>query len=351
VGFVHDDEPIGVWFVKEIDGIEYDFFGICHVDEVKKTSLPKRLYAYLALKKFINIICISRLENIFTQTPEFVFVLAKHKWKNFCFCFAGLGNAVGLSKIRFLRIFGSIYERRLFNNLKKSATKILAASDMNTIEKKIRKFNYPQYHILPFPTRFDDEIFNLKNRNDCREQLAISLIAKVFITTGRLASIKGWKFLLDSFRLVNIKFPESIIIFVGEGEDKSKIITYCKTLFDDGKVWITGYKSPQEVSVYLNAADVFVLGSFVEGWPTSMVEALACGRPIVSTDVSGAIEMINIGLNGYITKNRDSIEFSNLLIKALSLPCPNHISIKNSLKYSLKNLKADFEKVWLNEIN
>jgi len=350
VGFVNDGEPIGVWFVKEIDGTKYDFFGICSVEDVKKTRFPKRLFAYFALNKFINKICTNRLENIFTQTPEFVFVLAKHKWKNFCFCFAGLGNSVGLSKYKFLRIFGKVYEKKLFNDLKSSTTKILAASDNNTILQMAKRYGISADFIKQFPTRYDNQVFKVLNQSKCRNQINLGQATKIFITTGRLSYIKGWSLILDAFRIVNEKIPDSIFIFVGDGEDRSKIDDYVSNYFNNNQVILAGRKSPEQVAFYLNAANVFVLGSLVEGWPTSMVEAIACGKTIVSTDISGAREMIIENQNGFVLGKRDIGQFAELMIKALTLPEPNESSLHISTKYSLKNLKSDFEKEWLNEI-
>jgi len=350
VGFVNNDEPIGEWFVKEIGGIKYNLFGICSVTDVKKSRLPKRLYAYFALNKFIKIINANRLDNIFTQTPEFVFVLAKYKWGNFCFYFAGLGNSVGLSKYKFLRIFGNLYEKKLFNDLKSSTTKILAASDNNTIFQKSNRYGIPADFIRQFPTRYDNQVFKVLSQSKCRNQINLGHATKIFITTGRLSYIKGWSLILDAFRIVNEKIPDSIFIFVGDGEDKSKIEDYVANYFKNNVVILTGRKSPQQVAVYLNAANVFVLGSLVEGWPTSMVEAIACGKTIVSTDISGAREMIIENQNGFVLGKRDIAQFAELMIKALTLPEPNEISLNISVKYSLKNFKSDFEKEWLNEI-
>ena len=80
-----------------------------------------------------------------------------------------------------------------------------------------------------------------------------------------------------------------------------------------------------QVSI-LNAADLFVMGSLVEGWPTAMVEAIACGKNIVSTDVSGVREMIEDKGNGYIVSVRNAKLFADKISQGLNLPDPNKIS-------------------------
>jgi glycosyltransferase involved in cell wall biosynthesis len=351
VGLVSDDEPIGRWFKKNINGKEYNFYGICRINEIKKSILPARLYTWWALKKNIKYINKYGLKNVFTQTPQFVFILSKYKYKNFCFLFAGLGNSVSLSKYKYLRIFGMLYEKKLFKNLRESATKVLAAADSESIKIKTKKYNLKDDFIKPFPTRYDESVFKLLDKQYCRHELNIPNNCKTFITTGRLSYIKGWKLLIDSFRLVLLSEPNAKLYFIGDGEDKSKIIGYCNQEIKNHQIILTGRKSSHQLSTYLNASDVFLMGSLTEGWPTSMVEAIACGLPIVSTNVSGAKDMIDISNNGYIAYDRDEKKFAQLMLKALDLSTPNSVSLRKSQKFALSKLKDDFYKVWLNEIN
>jgi glycosyltransferase involved in cell wall biosynthesis len=69
-----------------------------------------------------------------------------------------------------------------------------------------------------------------------------------------------------------------------------------------------------------------VVGSFQEGFSVAMVEELACGRPIVSTSVSGADEMIIEGQNGYVVKSRDPAEFAGRMLAAARLPEAGRVS-------------------------
>ena len=119
VGLGRSSEPIGTWFKKHIGGKEFNFFSIGTVEAVSKSRLPKRIVTYLLLKKYIKELYQKNFDVIFTQTPQFVFLISKFKWSKFCFCFAGLGNSVGLSKYKILRPLGGIYEYLLFRSLKK----------------------------------------------------------------------------------------------------------------------------------------------------------------------------------------------------------------------------------------
>jgi glycosyltransferase involved in cell wall biosynthesis len=111
------------------------------------------------------------------------------------------------------------------------------------------------------------------------------------------------------------------------------------------RVHITGYLNPRGVAAYLNAADVFVLGSNLEGWPTVMVEAIATGSAVVSTVVSAATELVENGKNGYIVHNRDPQMFCDAMIRALSLDARS-CSLAKSRPYALSHLAEDIGKLW-----
>lgn len=347
VGLGDSNDFTGVWFKKEINGKEFYYYSIGSTETVRKSVLPKRIMLYFMLKKHIKNIQKTKGEAdlVFSQTPQFVFLICKLKWKKICFCFAGLGNSVGSSKFKFLRIFGGIYERKLFNVLKNKCDVILAAADQESISQKINLYGLKQNQINSFPTRFNNDIFYPKNQTACRNDLRINLDSKLIVTTGRLSYIKGWRELIESFRIVQKNIPNAKLVFIGDGEDKSNIIEYAKKEIAEKSIELVGRKTSSEICDYLNAADVFAMFSLLEGWPTSMVEAIACGKNVISTNVSGAKDMVRDGENGYILNNRDVNKFAEAIIKSLMMPNPNLTSLNISLKFSSQSLQKDFIKL------
>ena len=87
------------------------------------------------------------------------------------------------------------------------------------------------------------------------------------------------------------------------------------------------------------------MGSFMEGWPTSLVEAVACGIPACVTDFSAATEIIHEGENGFVEKERNIEYFVTLMHRAFKL----EIKEINVSKYSISKLKDDILSRW--EIN
>jgi glycosyltransferase involved in cell wall biosynthesis len=356
VGLVTDSsDPVGKWFTKEINGILYPYYGIGRYKKFDKRPLiPLRLQTFLLL--LYHLPGIRKINNriVFTQSPQFLFALNFFRWTSLCFCFAGISNSVAISRYKSLRVLGILYEKSLFRILKRKAKVILAAADSESIASAtIRTGNIlrPE-EIITFPTRFDPAIFSPLNRSDCRKKLNISDKDFVLVTTGRLSWVKGWQLLIDA--TLELQSDENYknvrLIFVGDGEDRKKIENYNKSLIDKGIIQLVGKLSQNEISQYLSAADVFVLGSFHEGWPTSLVEALACGCAIVTTNVSASSQIVFEGTNGYIVNDRDSINFAKAIKKAGNLKDFVEYSLNERNKFSVDLLKDDLEKLWLSKV-
>jgi len=88
------------------------------------------------------------------------------------------------------------------------------------------------------------------------------------------------------------------------------------------------------------------VGSEKEGWSIAMLEALACGKPIVSTAVSGATEMIAEGQNGFIVCNRDPVAFAGAMLRGLTLPSACPVSREIAQRYSSASLARDLRALW-----
>lgn len=347
VGIGEDDDPIGEWFVKKIGSKNYNYYAYAKISSFGKNKLPKRLISYFLLRKHLKNVYenTNNIDIVFTQTPQFVFCIGRYNWTKKIFCFAGLGNSVGNSKYKYLRFLGGIYEKLLFKQLKENFNHILAAADKDAIREKELQYQLNPKSIVSFPTRFSPSIYHPESMEKSRQIIHENPNDNLIVTVGRLSFIKGWKDLILSFRKLLLSKPNSKLIFIGDGEDKNEIMAFAKDEIGSGKISLVGRKKPEEVANYLNASNLFVMFSYIEGWPTAMTEALACGKNIVSTNIGGSNQMIKEGENGFIIKNRDVNSFSKAMSLALSLPNPNPISVELSKQYSSTNLNKDFYKI------
>ena len=215
----------------------------------------------------------------------------------------------GIQAIRVAPIFDILF----FRSLAKKANCILAAADQNAVEdfKKRAGRHLTGKNIISFPTRVDTEVFHPDDRQYARKKLCLPENSIIAVTTGRIHWAKGWPFLLESFKLFLERFPGSLLIFLGNGAELSALRQKASELDICENIVIAGYQPPPIIASYLQASDLFVMGSLKEGWSTALVEALACQVPIVTTRFSSADTIVHHGVNGFVVE-RDPTEYSKL---------------------------------------
>lgn len=336
------------WILRNYNGTDINYLFLGKTPS-KKGFFPTRLqFAFKILRNNKSIRKLG-LKNIFIDSPETLLVLAG-SWNNLCYMFHGLNNPVSIGRYKLLQGFGKIFENLFLFKLSKLKPKcILAAADEKNIaefnDRTKYKYNLPK--IISFPTRVDNEIFypNM-DINGLRQNLNISK-KTVFTVTGRLAQVKGWDLILDAFSIFLKQESDAELIFVGDGEDRQKIEYRIKQLAITNNVRITGFINPTEVSKFINVADLCLVGSYREGWSVAMCEMLACGKGIVSTDVSGARNMIIDGMNGYIINDRNPELFCDYMQRALKIEDKFKVSIELANKYLVSSLKNDLDNLWI----
>jgi glycosyltransferase involved in cell wall biosynthesis len=348
VGITTDNTPIGKWVEKEIDGIRYQFFSVGRRKGLaRKPIIPERLSMFIDLMRYRNKILSSGINNVFTQAPEILMVVSRWHMKSICYDFPGVENPLVMPRYSWGKMLINLYDKELFKALKKVDV-ILACADEASIQALTRrsKGSLQRDLIVHFPTRVDTSVFHTVDKRVARAVLKLPPDSLILMSCGRISHVKGWDLLLDSFSMLLNKFPHALFIFVGDGEDRNMLKTHAMALGLDGKVIITGFQKPEMVTVYINAADLMAVGSHKEGWSIAMLEALACGKNVISTNISGASDMILEGTNGFIVRSRNPEMFATAIESALSLLDPNKISVAISEKYALKHLQKEIAGLW-----
>ena len=348
VGVSTDKTPVGEWIDKEFDSVKVPFFSFGRRRAASgKPLIPSRLSAYLALRTHRRAILASGIRNVFVTAPETMMSVKEWGWDQVCYLYSGADNPLTISRYRGARIFAEMFEAMTFRAVSR-AHLILAAADNDAIGRlSLRsKGMLPMKRIVQFPSRVDTDIFNPQRKEGAREKLSLDKGAIVVVTTGRIHWAKGYALLLDAFKMFLDHHPGALLFFVGDGENRADLEKRINGGGLSARVFITGNESPHNVAAYLNAADLFTLASYKEGWSTSMVEALCCGKPIVSTDVSSAKEIVATGENGYVLTDRDPHEFAIAMEKALGLGDLTAFATQGSQRYGLKFLERDLSALW-----
>lgn len=164
------------------------------------------------------------------------------------------------------------------------------------------------------------------------------------ITVGRLAKQKGHLRILEALRKLNIPFHYT---FIGDGPEKDIILdTIVKYELEKH---VTHIPYTDKVEEHLAVNDIFLQGSYVEGFPNALIESCAVGTPVIAFKAPGGIdEIIKNGVNGYIADSiEDYVTKIELLSKSLKNLKPSKVSNSVLSKYSSDKILSQYENLFI----
>jgi len=169
----------------------------------------------------------------------------------------------------------------------------------------------------------------------------------VVLAAGRLTEQKDFGNLLDAFRIV-LDGMDARLIILGEGELRDALERKICTLGIQAKVSLPGFK--ENPYALMRRSNLFVLSSQREGFGNVLVEALACGTQVVSTDCqSGPAEILQDGKYGKLVKVGDPVGLASMITKSLRSPISEDHSQKFIEKYSIEKGVQEYMNVLLPE--
>jgi teichuronic acid biosynthesis glycosyltransferase TuaC len=160
------------------------------------------------------------------------------------------------------------------------------------LKQEMTKLGINDDKITVIPNGVDTERFQPVDRKDARKRLALTNNEKIIVSVGSLIPRKGFHVILDALPNILQKNATVHLYIVGEGPYRSVLERQIKDLWLTRNVTLTGERPNDELKLWYNAADVFCLASSREGWANVIMESLACGTPVVATQVWGAPEIL-----------------------------------------------------------
>ncbi len=154
----------------------------------------------------------------------------------------------------------------------------------------------------------------------------------IFINVASHTDVKNQAMLLNAFEKAFKKNHNIHLLLIGDGPKRKELEYQAKLLDIDKNVNFLGIR--HDVPDLLALADVFVLSSDTEGMPLSIIEAFAAGLPVLSTAVSGSIDVIKEAKNGFIVPIGDSDALADKMIYLANNETIVHNISNNNKKYS-----------------
>jgi glycosyltransferase involved in cell wall biosynthesis len=195
------------------------------------------------------------------------------------------------------------------------ATGTLAPSE-NMKDIFVEQQKIPASRIEVIHHGFDLERWREQSRagSDFKKDLGIENKI-VFGAVGRLFWVKDFENLIAAFKPVAEKRDDVVLLIVGEGADQEKLQNFVDAEGLAGRVILTGARA--DIASVMNGFDVFVHSALAESFGMVFIEALALGKPIISTRVGVVLEFIEDGRNGFLVEPKNVPQMTAAMFKML----------------------------------
>jgi len=167
------------------------------------------------------------------------------------------------------------------------------------------------------PNGVDIHRFTLIPRREAKERVGLNPERRHLLYVGRLVAVKGLDLLLEATALLVQQHRDVELVFVGDGAEREVLQRQVNKLGLNGRVHFVGVQPHDCIPVWMNAGDVLCLPSHREGLPTVLLEALACGTPVVATAVGGIPEVVADRQVGRLVHSRNPKEMAACIEEVL----------------------------------
>ena len=241
---------------------------------------------------------------------------------------AHAGDIFTIKNFKALRSIGSFVLR---NSDRITANSSYTKDAILSVESKVKD------NVEIIPMGVDTYHFNPKWKNSLNLKKFFKT-KYLILSVGRLVEKKGIKYLIMAMKYIIEEFSDCKLLIGGSGPEKDNLEKLISELGLSDKVFLTGYIKNSELPSYYASSDVFVLPSIVmregdtEGLGIVLLEAMACGTPVIGSNVGGIRDIIKNNETGFLTKSKNPEDIADKIIKILSSEQLKQQFSENSLK-------------------
>jgi len=173
------------------------------------------------------------------------------------------------------------------------------------------------------PMRIDFSVYRRIDKNRARDDLGLDSSKKYVLCVAGMVERKGLDYLIQSMPPIRERLPDTELLLVGEGYYKKHLQLLAQKLHIPDKIHFIPAGDAEtrvpdeELALYYNAADVFVLPSLTEALGVVGIEAMACGTPFIGTNVEGIPSLVEQFEAGVLIPPRDSNAIASAVINVL----------------------------------
>jgi glycosyltransferase involved in cell wall biosynthesis len=186
--------------------------------------------------------------------------------------------------------------RKLMLAAARAAAGVVTVSE--ALKASLIRMGVPEERIIVLPNGVDLKLFKPVNRSACKKELGVNGLT--LLSVGQLHDFKGHDIAIRALA----QLSEVTLLIVGDGNGRRRLQSLAKSRDVEHRVIFLGTVRHEQLKNCYAAADALVLASAREGWPNVLLESMACGTPVIATNVGGVPEIVRAPEAGIIMRGR-----------------------------------------------
>lgn len=200
--------------------------------------------------------------------------------------------------------------------------------------------------VTVIPNGFRNDLFYPRDPTECRKVLKLNQDKKIILTVGNLEPDKGQKYFVEAVKKIIRERQDILCVIIGNGKLRTTLERQIRSLALEDYVMLAGGKPHDEIPLWMNACDLFVLPSLNEGNPTVMFEALGCGKPFVGAKVGGVPEIISSDDYGLLVEPANIGDLAEKIMMALDKEWDQKRIRAYAEKFTWENISEEILKIY-----
>lgn len=192
------------------------------------------------------------------------------------------------------------------------AAAVVAVSE--GLRERLRAIGIQVAHVRVLRNGVDLDLFHPVERQIARSHLGLA--GRVLVSVGNLVRLKGHELIIKAL----VDMPSTTLVVVGRGPERSALEGLARKVGVANRVRFLEPLPQEQLRDVYSAADALVLASSMEGWPNVLLESMACGTPVIATDIPGAREIVGGPDVGQLLPERTPKSIAQSVEKLLASP-------------------------------
>ncbi len=293
-------------YSKKVQNLPFDFIPI---DMKKPTSVNFLTGLTLKAPK----LKLTKSAIIHTQRPDEMFPFAVFWRQNPKICTLHGIPAQGIKTRKSWFIY-SVY--KLLEKYSLKRIDFLIAVDARAKSFYLKKYPFLRKKLKLIPNGVNTQLFKPQDPKEVKPMFGFNEDDKIILSIGRFSFEKRFDLLIKVFCDVKKEVENAKLVLVGQGPERKKLVELVRKIGMEDVEFLEPVEH-ERIPALMNCADMLVLCSMYEGMPTVVLEALACGVPVVATDVGDVGKIVEDGRTGQLVKADDYKNIKKAILKLL----------------------------------